>query len=226
MKIKTCMVHGRFQPFTIHHMHYVKKALKDYEDRNLIIAITNPTIETSGLSEGDDHRHLQQANPYNFEQRKKMIEASLLLDGDVISKKHNIEIIPFPINTIMDQIKSRKEITATQARQIIKQQTVDTMKIFMYTEEKIKRIEKLLEDKELIQYMIISDGWGLAKRKMFESADFIVDVIKYPRITSGSAVRYLQENNDEIWTKLVPKGTEIVINEINKEKKEMDIGEK
>lgn len=223
---KTCMIHGRFQPFTIHHMHYVKKALNDYNDSNLIIAITNPTIETSGLSEGDDHRHLQKSNPYGFEQRKAMIETSLMLDGKIISKNHNIAIIPFPINTIINQIEQRKEIKATQARQIIREQTADIMRRFNYEETKIKRVNELLEDENLVQYMIISDGWGIAKRRMFESAGYNVQVIEYPRITSGSAVRYLQENNDESWTKLVPEGTKRVINTINKEKNEIDIGEK
>lgn len=225
MERKTCMIHGRFQPFTIHHMHYVKKALKDHSDRNLIIAITNPTIETSGLSEGDDHRHLQQSNPYSFEQRKAMIEESLMLDSDVTSKKHNIEIIPFPINTIIDQIEQRKEITAMQVRQIIREQTADIMRRFNYTAAKMKRTDELLEDENLVQYMIISDGWGAAKRRMFESAGYNVEVIKYPRITSGSAVRYLQKNDDESWTRLVPEGTQRVINRINK-KNTIDIGEK
>lgn len=219
MDKRICMVHGRFQPFTIHHMHYIKQALREHSDRDLIIAITNPTVETTGLSEGDDHRHLKDANPYTFEQRKSMIETSIILDKDIVDGNNTIYVVPFPINTIIDEIKSKVDISVEDAKQIVEQQTTEIMKKFNYESSKIESVSSMLKGDDLLQYMIVSDRWGIEKRTMFEKAGYTIETIEYPRITSGSAVRYLQNNKDENWKRLVPEGTKMVIENLEKSKK-------
>lgn len=92
------MIHGRFQPFTIGHMEYLKHVL-NYVDR-LVIGITNPEINRLQSNMNDDHRHLKSANPYTFYQRMRMIEESVKLDIEINDRYNDISIIPFYVEDI------------------------------------------------------------------------------------------------------------------------------
>lgn len=91
---KIGMIHGRFQPFSIGHMAYLKEALKDEDE--IIIGITNPMMEEYEIV--DSHRHLDISNPYTYYQRLKMIKNSILCDKEINNRYNDIVIVPFPIN--------------------------------------------------------------------------------------------------------------------------------
>ena len=87
------MVHGRFQPFHNHHLEYALKALA--RCKHLIIGITNPDPLEIKQEETSEHRHLDDANPFTFFQRMRMIRGALKGEGvapDAVS------FVPFPIH--------------------------------------------------------------------------------------------------------------------------------
>ncbi|MGQ9571966.1 MAG: adenylyltransferase/cytidyltransferase family protein [Dehalococcoidia bacterium] len=92
-KVRFGMIHGRFQPFHLGHLEYMKAALERCE--TLIVAITNPdpsAIREEALAR---HRHTDKANPYTFFQRLMMIRETLLDEGVDLRR---VIIAPFPIN--------------------------------------------------------------------------------------------------------------------------------
>lgn len=66
--IKIGMIYGRFQPFHIGHFDYFKEALRLVDDQ-LIIGITNSTLEATKNESVDNHRYLASANLYTYFER-------------------------------------------------------------------------------------------------------------------------------------------------------------
>jgi cytidyltransferase-like protein len=93
MKVRYGMIHGRFQPFHLGHLTYLRAALERCQ--TLIIGITNPDPATVREEAEASHRHRQEANPYSFFQRQMMIRETLLEEGVDLKR---VVFIPFPIN--------------------------------------------------------------------------------------------------------------------------------
>lgn len=93
MKPRYGMIHGRFQPFHLGHLTYLRAALELCQ--TLIIAITNPDPATVREEAEASHRHREEANPFSFFQRQMMIRETLLEEGIDLRR---VVIIPFPIN--------------------------------------------------------------------------------------------------------------------------------
>ena len=92
-KARFGMIHGRFQPFHLGHLEYMKAALERCD--TLIVAITNPDPSAIREEELAQHRHTGKANPYTFFQRLMMIRETLLDEGVDLRR---VMIVPFPIN--------------------------------------------------------------------------------------------------------------------------------
>jgi nicotinamide-nucleotide adenylyltransferase len=92
-KARFGMIHGRFQPFHLGHLEYMKAALQRCD--TLIVAITNPDPSAIREEQLARHRHTDEANPYTFFQRLMMIRETLLDEGVDLRQ---VMIVPFPIN--------------------------------------------------------------------------------------------------------------------------------
>ncbi len=93
MNARYGMIHGRFQPFHLGHLTYMRAALELC--RTLIIGITNPDPTAIREEAEASHRHRDEANPYSFFQRQMMIRDTLLDEGVDLRRA---VFIPFPIN--------------------------------------------------------------------------------------------------------------------------------
>ena len=93
MKLSFGMIHGRFQPFHLGHLTYLRAALERCQ--TLIIAITNPDPAAIREEAEANHRHRDEANPYTFFQRQMMIRETVLDEGIDL---RSVVFIPFPIN--------------------------------------------------------------------------------------------------------------------------------
>lgn len=93
MKPRYGMIHGRFQPFHLGHLIYLKAALERCQ--TLIVGITNPDPAAIREEVESAHRHRDDANPYTFFQRQLMIRETLLDEGIDLRR---VLFVPFPIN--------------------------------------------------------------------------------------------------------------------------------
>ena len=93
MNTRYGMIHGRFQPFHLGHLTYLRAALE--RSQTLIIGITNPDPAAGREEVEASHRHRSDANPYSFFQRQMMIREALLDEGVDLRR---VVFIPFPIN--------------------------------------------------------------------------------------------------------------------------------
>ena len=87
------MVHGRFQPFHIGHLEYLRGAADRCEE--LFVGITNPDPERIRPEASDPLRHLPESNPYTYVERLLMVKAAAQDAGIELSRLH---VIPFPVN--------------------------------------------------------------------------------------------------------------------------------
>lgn len=85
------MVHGRFQPFHLGHLEYLRLALA-HSLSTLIIGVTNPA-RSEHAHAADDHRHTFEANPYSYLDRARMIFRSVRDLGDGV----DILVQPFDL---------------------------------------------------------------------------------------------------------------------------------
>ncbi|MFX1380360.1 MAG: nicotinate-nucleotide adenylyltransferase [Promethearchaeota archaeon] len=92
-KYEIGVIHGRFQVLHNDHIKYLLagKELCKY----IVIGITNPDPSLTRDSEANPHRSSSIANPLNYYERYKMLEAALLEQG---LKYSEFCIVPFPIN--------------------------------------------------------------------------------------------------------------------------------
>ena len=87
------MVHGRFQPFHLGHLEYLRRAAERCEE--VFVGITNPDPERIKPEASDPLRHLPESNPYTYVERLLMVKAAGR-DADIdLSRLH---VIPFPVN--------------------------------------------------------------------------------------------------------------------------------
>lgn len=72
--MQTACVTGRFQPVHVQHVELFLRALDDAE--HLIVAITNPTIDSYATQDPALHRNRVDANPFDVATRTALLEAA------------------------------------------------------------------------------------------------------------------------------------------------------
>ena len=85
------MVHGRFQPFHLGHLEYLRAAAA--RSRRLVVGVTNPDLARLVPEKADPHRSLPESNPFTYAERAEMVRAVLSEEGlgDAL-------VVPFPIS--------------------------------------------------------------------------------------------------------------------------------
>lgn len=84
------MIHGRFQPFHLGHLEYLRAAAA--RCKSLVVGITNADAGSVAYEAADPARSTQEANPFSYVERYAMLRAVLRdegLDGALV--------VPFPI---------------------------------------------------------------------------------------------------------------------------------
>jgi len=84
------MIHGRFQPFHLGHLEYLKGAAARSDE--VWVGITNPDPTRVKPEPSDPLRHLPESNPYSYAERLLMVEAAAE-EADAV-----VRVIPFPVN--------------------------------------------------------------------------------------------------------------------------------
>jgi cytidyltransferase-like protein len=87
------MVHGRFQPFHLGHLEYLKGAAARCDE--VFVGITNPDPQRIKPEASDPLRHLPESNPYTYVERLLMVKAAAPEAGIELERLH---VIPFPVN--------------------------------------------------------------------------------------------------------------------------------
>jgi nicotinamide-nucleotide adenylyltransferase len=87
------MVHGRFQPFHLGHLEYMRGAAQRCDE--LFVGITNPDPERIRLEAADPLRHLPESNPFTYVERLLMVKVAARDAGLDLARLH---VIPFPVN--------------------------------------------------------------------------------------------------------------------------------
>jgi cytidyltransferase-like protein len=87
------MIHGRFQPFHLGHLEYLRGAAKRSDE--VWIGITNPDPSRVKPEESDPLRHLPESNPYSYAERLLMVKAAA---ADLGLDPARVHVIPFPVN--------------------------------------------------------------------------------------------------------------------------------
>jgi nicotinamide-nucleotide adenylyltransferase len=88
--VKRGMIHGRFQPFHVGHLEYLRGAAAHSDE--VWVGITNPDPTRVKPEPADPLRHLPESNPYSYAERLLMVEAAAE-DVDAV-----VRVIPFPVN--------------------------------------------------------------------------------------------------------------------------------
>jgi nicotinamide-nucleotide adenylyltransferase len=86
---------GRFQPFHNQHLEVLSALSQEFE--RIIIGVTNPDLSDLQEHNASLHRHTDQANPFSYESRVKIIQNSLT--GLAQTELIEFEIIPFDLTT-------------------------------------------------------------------------------------------------------------------------------
>jgi len=87
------MIHGRFQPFHLGHLEYLRGAAVRSEE--VFVGITNPDPARIRPEESDPLRHLPESNPFTYVERMLMVKAAAADAGIAAERLH---VIPFPVN--------------------------------------------------------------------------------------------------------------------------------
>jgi nicotinamide-nucleotide adenylyltransferase len=87
------MIHGRFQPFHLGHLEYMRGAAERCDE--LWVGITNPDPSRVKPEESDPARHLPESNPYSYGERMLMVKAAA---RDLGLDQERVHVIPFPVN--------------------------------------------------------------------------------------------------------------------------------
>ncbi len=88
------MIHGRFQPFHLGHLEYLKGAAARSDE--VFVGITNPDPTHVKPEASDPVRHLPESNPYTYVERLLMVKA---VAADAGLAPERLHVIPFPVNT-------------------------------------------------------------------------------------------------------------------------------
>jgi len=84
------MIHGRFQPFHLGHLEYLRGAAERSDE--VWVGITNPDPTRVKEEASDPLRHLPESNPYTYAERLLMVKETAKDEGIVV------HVIPFPVN--------------------------------------------------------------------------------------------------------------------------------
>jgi nicotinamide-nucleotide adenylyltransferase/phosphinothricin biosynthesis protein PhpF len=87
------MVHGRFQPFHLGHLEYLRGAAERCDE--IFVGITNPDPLRILPEPSDPLRHLPESNPWSYAERLLMVKAAA---GDLGFDLARLHVIPFPVN--------------------------------------------------------------------------------------------------------------------------------
>jgi cytidyltransferase-like protein len=87
------MIHGRFQPFHLGHLEYLRGAAE--RSGEIWVGITNPDPARIKPEPSDPARHLPEANPWNYWERMLMVRAGAV---DLEIEHQRLHVIPFPVN--------------------------------------------------------------------------------------------------------------------------------
>jgi len=86
-------VHGRFQPFHLEHLEYVRAAYARCD--LLYVGITHADPTQACRDTSAPHRHLPEANPFPYWVRAEMVRESLTEAGCDLCR---VRVVPFPIS--------------------------------------------------------------------------------------------------------------------------------
>jgi cytidyltransferase-like protein len=86
------MIHGRFQPFHLGHLEYLRGA--EARSDEMFVGITNPDPARIKEEPSDPLRHLPESNPWTYTERLLMIQ-EVAKDEGLLERLH---VIPFPVN--------------------------------------------------------------------------------------------------------------------------------
>ncbi len=87
------MIHGRFQPFHLGHLEYLRGAAARSDE--IFVGITNPDPQRVKPEVSDPTRHLPESNPYTYVERLLMVEAAA---ADLGLDPARVHVVPFPVN--------------------------------------------------------------------------------------------------------------------------------
>jgi nicotinamide-nucleotide adenylyltransferase len=87
------MIHGRFQPFHLGHLEYLRGAAERSDE--VFVGITNPDPTRIRPEPSDPARHLPEANPWTYADRLLMVKAAAT---DLGLGAERVHVIPFPVN--------------------------------------------------------------------------------------------------------------------------------
>jgi cytidyltransferase-like protein len=87
------MIHGRFQPFHLGHLEYLRGAAQ--RSGEVFVGITNPDPTRVKPEASDPLRHLPESNPWTYVERLLMVEAAT---ADLGLEPSRVHVIPFPVN--------------------------------------------------------------------------------------------------------------------------------
>jgi cytidyltransferase-like protein len=87
------MMHGRFQPFHLGHLEYMRGAAERSEV--LFVGITNPDPARIKPEPSDPLRHLPESNPWSYADRLLMVKAAA---SDLGLDPAGVHVVPFPVN--------------------------------------------------------------------------------------------------------------------------------
>ena len=87
------MIHGRFQPFHLGHLEYLRGAAERCDE--LFVGITNPDPTRIRPEASDPARHLPESNPWTYAERLLMVKAAA---RDLELDLERVHVIPFPVN--------------------------------------------------------------------------------------------------------------------------------
>jgi cytidyltransferase-like protein len=84
------MIHGRFQPFHLGHLEYLRGAAVRCDE--VWVGITNPDPARILKEPTDPLRHLPESNPWTYFERLLMVEEVARDEGI------EVHVVPFPVN--------------------------------------------------------------------------------------------------------------------------------
>jgi len=84
------MIHGRFQPFHLGHLEYLRGAAARSDE--VWVGITNPDPTRVKEEPSDPLRHLPESNPYTYAERLLMVKETAR------DESIDVHVIPFPVN--------------------------------------------------------------------------------------------------------------------------------
>ena len=84
------MIHGRFQPFHVGHLEYLRGAAERSDE--VWVGITNPDPTRIKEEPSDPLRHLPESNPWSYAERLMMVTEVARDEGI------EVRVIPFPVN--------------------------------------------------------------------------------------------------------------------------------